>query len=95
MLSQGAVFEERDLAKSPLSEGELVELIGDRDIVPFLNTRNDLYRQRNMKNKPPSKAEAVRLMVSEPNLIKRPLLVKDDQILFGFEEEKVKDFLSW
>jgi arsenate reductase-like glutaredoxin family protein len=40
----------------------------------------------NMKANPPSRAEAIRLMSANPNLIKRPLLIRDGKILFGFDE---------
>ena len=32
-----------------------------------------------------SRAEAIRLMAVHPNLIKRPLIVRGDEILFGFD----------
>jgi len=48
-------FDSRDLDKQPLSEPELDKLIGTRDYKLFLNTRNDLYRERNMAEKPPTR----------------------------------------
>ena len=41
-----------------------------------------------MKEKPPSRAEALKLMSKNPNLIKRPILVKDDDIALGFDPSK-------
>src|SRR5271167_4591318 len=65
----------RDLAKERLSAAELEKLIGKRDHKDFLNTRNDLYREKDMKENPPSRKEAIRLMAKEPNLIRRPVIV--------------------
>ena len=79
-------MESRDLDKQRMSEAELDELIGTRDYKEFLNTRNELYRQRKMKEKPPSRAEAIKLMAKEPNLIRRPIVVKGSQIILGFDE---------
>jgi len=79
--------ESRDLGKAKLSEAELDELIGERDYKEFLNPRNELYRERKMKEKPPSRAEAIKLMAKEPNLIRRPIVVKGSQIILGFDEE--------
>jgi len=79
-------FDSRDLDKQPLTEAELDQLIGERDHKDFLNTRNELYRRRNMKLHPPSRAETIKLMGREPNLIRRPLLIRGSQILFGFDE---------
>ena len=79
--------DERDIAKAPLSPGEVRALIGERDLAPFLNTRNELYRSRGMKTQPPTCEEAIALMAEHPNLIKRPLLVTDDHVVFGFDPE--------
>jgi Spx/MgsR family transcriptional regulator len=85
----GAKFEEVDLNRG-LSETELDQLIGARDYRTFLNTRNELYRERGMKQNPPSRTEAVRLMSQHPNLIKRPILVKGSHIVLGCDEEAIK-----
>ena len=58
-------------------------MIGKRDYRDFLNTRNELYRERDMKNSPPTRAEALKLMAETPNLIKRPILVDGDRIVLG------------
>ena len=86
MLDLKLDFDSRDLDKQPLSESELDQLIGTRDYRLFLNTRNDLYRERNMGEKPPTHAEAIKLMSKTPNLIRRPLLVRGSQIIIGFDE---------
>jgi arsenate reductase-like glutaredoxin family protein len=72
----------------------LDQLIGARDYRLFLNTRNELYRERNMKQHPPSRAEALRLMAAHPNLIKRPILVKGSRIVLGYDEEQIRDAAS-
>jgi arsenate reductase-like glutaredoxin family protein len=69
-----------------LSAADLDKLIGKRDYRLFLNTRNELYRERGMKENPPPRAEALKLMSENPNLIKRPILVKGGEILLGYDE---------
>ena len=68
-------------------------LIGKRDYKLFLNTRNELYRERNMKENPPSRSEALKLMAQHPNLIKRPILIKGGEIVLGFQEDEMKRLL--
>ena len=87
MLEEKVDFESRDLDKQRLSEKELDALIGKRDYREFLNTRNELYRKQNMKEHPPTRAEAIKLMAKEPNLIRRPLLVRGSTIIFGYDED--------
>jgi arsenate reductase (glutaredoxin) len=85
LLELGAEIESRDMDKQPLSEKELKKLIGARDYKLFLNSRNELYRERNMAEKPPTREEAIRLMSRNPNLIKRPVVVRGDQIALGLD----------
>ena len=85
MLELGAELVSRDLDKQPLSEKELNDLIGDRDYKLFLNPRNELYRERNMARKIPSREEVIRLMAKNPNLIKRPIVVRGDQLVLGLD----------
>lgn len=80
----------RDLGKERLSSEELEKLIGDRDYKDFLNTRNELYRQKNMKENPPSREEAIQMMANEPNLIRRPVIVGGGRIVLGFDEDGIK-----
>jgi len=39
-----------------------------------------------MKEHPPSRAEAIKLMAKEPNLIRRPLVIRGSQMVLGFDE---------
>jgi arsenate reductase (glutaredoxin) len=76
----------RDLGRERLSAEELEKLIGDRDHTQFLNTRNELYREKEMKDHPPSREEAIRMMVGEPNLIRRPVIVAGGRVVLGFDQ---------
>ena len=81
---KGVQFEEIDLNKG-LSVEALDQLIGTRDYREFLNSRNELFRERNMKQSPPARTEALKLMSQHPNLIKRPILVDGARIVLGSE----------
>ena len=87
MLKNGAHLVERDLGRNPLTEDELKELLGDRDPREFLNTRNELYRTMKMAENPPAPAEAIRLMAKNPNLIRRPIVVRGRDAVLGFDEK--------
>ena len=94
MLELGAELEVRDLDKERLSVAELDELIGSRDYKGFLNTRNELYRTRNMKDRPPSRTEAIQLMAKEPNLIRRPVVLRGSQMVLGFDEDAFRKLVK-
>ncbi len=80
----------RDLGKDRMSVEELDKLIGKRDHRMFLNTRNELYRTRKMGENPPSRDEALKLMAGEPNLIRRPVVLRGAEIVLGYDEEALK-----
>jgi arsenate reductase (glutaredoxin) len=89
MEKRGFDLEFRDLDKQRLSGTELDVLIGERDYRAFLNTRNELYRAKNMKQNPPRRAEAIRLMAETPNLIRRPVIIAGERIVLGFDEDAI------
>ena len=93
MQSKKVDFDEREYGKNPFTEKELRELIGDSPIEPFLNTRTPLYRERKMKQKPPTKDEAIKLMLKDANLLKRPVIIKGKKKLTGFNEAELKELL--
>ena len=90
MLKNGIELQLRDLDKEPLSVAELSDLIGKRDHRLFLNPRNRFYRQRNMKDHPPSRQQALEMMAAEPNLIRRPIVISRCRLILGFDEEALK-----
>jgi Spx/MgsR family transcriptional regulator len=90
----GAELELRSLDAEPLSEAELDKLIGTRDYKLFLSQRNELYRTKNMAEKPPTRQEAIKYMAKVPNLIRRPVVIRGDQIVLGYDEEAFKKLLK-
>ena len=93
MQSKNIDVEAREYGKNPLSENELREIIGAGPVASYLNTRTPLYREKNMKQKPPSLQEAIKLMLKEPNLLRRPVIIKGKIKLTGFDEAAVKKIL--
>ena len=77
--------------KQRLTADELDHLIGERDYRLFLNTRNELFRRKNMKENPPSRADAIRMMAKEPNLIRRPVILCGARIVLGYDEEAIEE----
>jgi Spx/MgsR family transcriptional regulator len=90
----GSELELRSLDSEPLSEAELDKLIGTRDYKLFLSQRNELYRTKNMAEKPPTRQEAIKYMAKVPNLIRRPVVIRGDQIVLGYDEEAFKKLLK-
>ena len=92
LTDKGAQLESIDLNRG-LSVEELEELIGNRDYRKFLNPRNVLYREMKMKDGPPPRDEAIKLMSENPNLIKRPIVRKGNKIALGFDAQALGELV--
>ena len=44
-----------------------------------------MFKQRPL---PRSKKEAIALMMENPNLIRRPIVIKGSKVIFGFDKEQ-------
>lgn len=61
----------------------------NQGIKPFFNTSGMVYRELGLKDKikDMSVEEACQLLSSQGMLIKRPLLIMDDQIIIGYKKD--------
>ena len=50
----------------------------------FVSTRSPVFKTRPL---PKSKKEAIDLMMEQPNLIRRPILIRGSQVIFGFDKD--------
>ena len=92
LTDKGAQLESIDLNRG-LTVEELEKLIDNRDYRKFLNPRNVLYREMKMKDGPPPRDEAIKLMSENPNLIKRPIVRKGNKIALGFDTQALGEMV--
>ena len=61
----------------------------------FFNTSGLLYKSMNLKDRLPgmTEEEQLTLLASDGMLVKRPILVRDDQVLVGFKEAEWQKLL--
>ncbi len=61
----------------------------------FFNTRGMLYREMGLKDKLPamSEEEQIALLASDGMLVKRPILVTEDQVRVGFREKEWEEII--
>ena len=82
-------MEQIDINKTPPSREFLERHIDEADYLDFVSTRSPVFKERPL---PGSKQEAIDLMMDNPNLIKRPILIHGSKVTFGFDK-KVYDEL--
>ena len=75
---------ERDINKEPPDRAFLEKHIDEGRFLDFVSTRSPVFKQRPL---PRSKKEAIDLMMEQPNLIRRPILVRGNAAVFGFQKD--------
>ena len=79
--------EERDINKNPPDRAFLERHVNEENFLDFVSKRSPVFKTRPL---PKSKKEAIDLMVEQPNLIRRPVLVRGSRAVFGFDKERYK-----
>jgi arsenate reductase len=82
---RGVELVKHDLAKEPPSRELLERLIDESRLEDFINTRSPAYKERNLAARKLTKKQAIDLMMEEPNLIRRPLVLRKDAAVFGYK----------
>ena len=59
----------------------------EEHFLDFVSTRSPVFKTRPL---PKSKKEAIDLMVQQPNLIRRPILVRGSKVVFGFDKKEYR-----
>ena len=90
--ASGVTYTARHIKEQNPSYEELKEW-HERSGLPlkkFFNTSGLVYKSLNLKEKLPAmtEEEQLRLLASDGMLVKRPLVVLDDQVLTGFKEKE-------
>ena len=90
-------FIERDIKENNPTKDEIIKFhqLSKLDINKLFNTSGLLYKELKLKDKLKEMTldEKYDLLASNGMLIKRPILVLDDLVLFGFKEEIYKNIL--
>ena len=76
---------EIDINKQPPPREFLEKHIDANHFLDFVSTRSPVWKERPL---PKSKKEAIDLMMENPNLIRRPILIKGSKVTFGFDKEQ-------
>ena len=76
---------EIDINKEPPAREFLEKHIDADRFLDFVSTRSPVWKERPL---PTSKKEAIDLMMKNPNLIRRPILIKGSRVTFGFDKDQ-------
>lgn len=81
-----------EINKTPPPKDILEKYIDENNLKPFVNSRSAIYREKEFSKKGlPNKKELIELMLEHPDLIKRPVVIKGEQVYFGFNEDDLSN----
>lgn len=91
-------FEFRDIVVENPNVKELKSYFktSKKELKKFFNTSGILYREMNLKDKlaAMSEDEMIKLLSTNGKLVKRPLLIAEDEVLIGFKEDEWKKYFK-
>jgi arsenate reductase len=92
---KGIDFEIVEYLKNPLTENELKELLMKLNKKPqeMIRTQEAVYKQ-NFKGKNFTDDEWIKIMIENPKLIKRPIVVKDNKAVWGDPAENIEELFK-
>ena len=88
--SHSISYEFIDYRERPISEKQYEDFRNAVGIEELVNRRSTTYRTLSDDEK---QSIGYELISKHPTLIKRPVLIKDDEVIVGFQEKKYLDFL--
>ena len=97
LISNNISFNERNIKENNPSKEEIIKFhkLSNLDINKLFNTCGLLYKELNLKEKLKEMTldEKYDLLASNGMLVKRPIFVLDNLVIFGFKEETLKSVL--
>jgi Spx/MgsR family transcriptional regulator len=88
---KGIELVKHDLAKEPPSRELLERLIDETHLGDFINQRSPAFKERELDLSKLTKKQAIDLMMEEPNLIKRPLVLRGRDAVFGWKPDELDE----
>jgi arsenate reductase-like glutaredoxin family protein len=76
---------EHDINKEPPDRAFLERHVDEEHFLDSVSTRSPVFKERAL---PRTRKEAIDLMMEQPNLIKRPILVRGGNVVFGFKKDE-------
>ncbi|MBU0632956.1 arsenate reductase family protein [bacterium] len=90
----GYLVIERDLLNNEMSKETLYEFVKDKPVAEWFNVNAPKIKNKEIDPSNLNQEEALELILNEPILIKRPLMVIGDHKICGFDQEYIENFLN-
>lgn len=92
----GANFEKREFFKQKFTREELTGILEQSglSVTDLLSTRSTPYREKGLADQDLTDGEIIDLMLEEPRLLKRPILVSGSDVVIGFKADETRNLVA-
>ena len=94
LLQAGLAFSERDFFSNPFKRNELSDLLKGKDVSYYFSWRSPSFKKLGLDKDTLSDEDLIELMLTEPRLIKRPLICANDHVVVGSDKSALADFIQ-
>jgi len=93
---KGVDAKRRDYFKDRFTKSELIGVLNRAGVTPFdvLSSRSTPYRELGLAERTLTESELLDLMVAHPQLLKRPLTVKNGHSTVGFSRSAIEALIE-
>ena len=93
--SAGIDYKFHDYKKEGLAQADLEKWVGKAGWEKLLNRAGTTFRKLPEEDRADlNEQKAISLMLAQPSMVKRPVLIKDGQIIVGFKPELYEEFFK-
>lgn len=92
----GVEYEKREFFKQTFTRDELTNLLERTalSVNDILSTRSTPYRELGLADRNLIDDEIIELMLAEPRLLKRPILVSGSKAVVGYRADEIRELIT-
>lgn len=92
----GVDYERREYFKDRFSKDELRTLLEQNNLTvqDVISTRSTPYKQHDLANRDLTDDEILDLMIEDPRLLRRPIVISGDTVIIGHNEKQLRELVT-
>tara|TARA_B100001013_G_C24202115_1_gene281768 strand:+ start:108 stop:416 length:309 start_codon:yes stop_codon:yes gene_type:complete len=94
LLQNHVQFEERDFFEDPFSKQDLIDILGKESPSKLFSWRSPSFKKLGLKQDSISEDKLISLMIEEPRLIRRPIIIIGKNLVDGKDKATLSTMLT-
>lgn len=92
----GVDYERREYFKDRFTKDELRTLLQQNNLTvqDVISTRSTPYKQHDLANRDLTDDEILDLMIEDPRLLRRPIVLSGDTVIIGHNEKQLRELVA-